>query len=82
MQLDHVQLEVMNEAIDIEEVAHQCHQAISYIQEVIQHFKLKKTFDFILFSVFNSRIVASPFVRRSKRKMSKFQVPTFDSMCC
>lgn len=41
VQLDHVQLEVMNEAIDIEEVAHQCHQAISYIQEVIQHFKLK-----------------------------------------
>jgi len=24
----------------------------------------------------------SPFVRRSKTKMSKFHVPTFDSMCC
>lgn len=30
VQFDHVQLEVMNEAIDIEEVAHQRHQAISY----------------------------------------------------
>lgn len=26
--------------------------------------------------------VVLPFVRRSKRKMSKFHMPTFDSMCC
>lgn len=30
VQFDHVQLEVMNEAVDIEEVAHQSHQAVSY----------------------------------------------------
>lgn len=30
VQFDHVQLEVMNQTIDIEEVAHQSHQAVSY----------------------------------------------------
>ena len=30
VQLDHVQLEVLNETVDIEEMAHQSHQAVSY----------------------------------------------------
>lgn len=30
VQFDHVQLEVMNETIDIEEMAHQSHQAVAY----------------------------------------------------
>lgn len=30
VQFDHVQLEVVNETIDIEEMAHQGHQAVTY----------------------------------------------------
>lgn len=41
MQFDHVQLEVVNETVDIEEVAHQGHQAVSYRK------KKKPPFDFI-----------------------------------
>lgn len=30
VKFDHVQLEVLNETVDIKEVAHQSHQAVSY----------------------------------------------------
>lgn len=34
VQFDHVQLEVVNETVDIEEMAHQSHQAVTYSTQV------------------------------------------------
>lgn len=44
VQFDHVQLEVVNETVDIEEMAHQSHQAVAYsaqIQYIFRALNLK-----------------------------------------
>ncbi len=37
VQFDHVELEVVNEAVHIEEMAHQSHQAVTYSTQI--HFR-------------------------------------------
>lgn len=79
MQFDNVQLEVLHQAVDVEEVAHEGHQAVTWSSE-------SKGQDFsggtLQVGGRGGSTFASPFVRRSKRKMSKFHVPTLESICC
>lgn len=79
MEFDNVQLEVLHEAVHVEEVAHEGHQAVTCSSQSKgldcsrQSRKMKPH---------RGRERNSPFVSRSKRKMSKFHVPTLESICC
>lgn len=82
MQFDNVQLEVLHQAVDVEEVTHEGHQAVTCSSQskgldCRWSKKMKPLLGTGWVELFNS-----PFVRRSKRKMSKFQVPTLESICC
>lgn len=79
VQFDDVQVEVLHQAVDVEEVAHEGHQGVTCSsQSRGRDCRRSQRVE----PLWGAGLFNSPFVRRSKRKMSKFHVPTLESICC